>query len=87
MRVRQLHPLMRQDRRLLIRVRDGQMDALAGLFERHGQQCLAGALKVHNDQALADDAVFEAFMQLWRDPPGNQTSIRAWLSTRAEQIA
>jgi DNA-directed RNA polymerase specialized sigma24 family protein len=83
----QLHPLMRHDRRLLIRVRDGQLDALAGLFDRHAQHCVARALKVHGDQALADAAVFEAFMQLWRDPPAKQTSIRAWLSTRAEQIA
>ena len=85
--IEQLHRLMRQDRRLLIRVRDGQLDALAGLFDRHAQHCVAGALKVHGDQASADAAVFEAFMQLWRDPPGNQASIRAWLSTRAEQIA
>ena len=77
--------LMRHDHRLLRQVRNGQVNALGGLYDRHGQHCVRRALKIHGDQTSAEDAVLAAFMQLWRDPPGNDGSILSWLSARTAQ--
>ncbi len=57
-------------------------DALAVLYRRHGTGCYRLARRVTVSEALAEDAVQEAFIGLWRDPaaylPG-QGSVRAWL--------
>jgi len=57
-------------------------DALAVLYQRHGAACYRLARRVTANDALAEDAVQEAFVGLWRDPaayaPG-QGSVLNWL--------
>jgi RNA polymerase sigma-70 factor (ECF subfamily) len=57
-------------------------DALAVLYQRHGATCYRLARRVTANDALAEDAVQEAFAGLWRDPaayaPG-QGSVLSWL--------
>ena len=57
-------------------------DALAVLYQRHGGVCYRLARRVTANDALAEDAVQEAFVGLWRDPaayvPG-QGSVLNWL--------
>ena len=57
-------------------------DALAVLYQRHGAACYRLARRVTANDALAEDAVQEAFVGLWRAPaayaPG-QGSVQNWL--------
>jgi RNA polymerase sigma factor (sigma-70 family) len=60
----------------------GDADALAVLYERHGGVCYRLARQVTASDTLAEDAVQEAFLGLWRSPeayaPG-RGSLRSWL--------
>ncbi len=64
----------------LVAVRDP--DALAVLYQRHGTACYRLARHVTASDTLAEDAVQEAFLGLWRSPdayvPG-RGSLRSWL--------
>ena len=57
-------------------------DALAVLYQRHGTACYRLARHVTASDTLAEDAVQEAFLGLWRSPdayvPG-RGSLRSWL--------
>jgi RNA polymerase sigma-70 factor (ECF subfamily) len=63
-------------------VADGDPDALTALYERHGTACYRLARQVTASDPLAEDAVQEAFLVLWRSPgayaPG-RGSLRSWL--------
>ncbi len=70
------------DRKLLARVVDGDDQALDQLYRLHGRVALNVAFRVLRDTSLAEDAVQEGFLDLWRtaerfDP--RRTSVRAWL--------
>lgn len=54
------------DRELLERSARGDEGALAALFDRHGARCLRCARAVLRDATLAEDAVQEAYLDLWR---------------------
>jgi RNA polymerase sigma-70 factor (ECF subfamily) len=57
-------------------------EALAALYQRHGGICYRLARQVTGNQALAEDAVQEAFTGLWRDPGGylpGRGSVRSWM--------
>jgi RNA polymerase sigma-70 factor (ECF subfamily) len=56
----------RDDERLLTAVCGGDREALARLYERHGALCRGRAFAVLRDRSLAEDAVQEAFVDLWR---------------------
>ncbi len=47
---------------------DGGPHALGAVFDTYGSRCYALAYRVLGDAALAEDAVQEAFMSLWRAP-------------------
>jgi RNA polymerase sigma factor (sigma-70 family) len=57
-------------------------DALATLYQRHGTACYRLARQVTGHDDLAQDAVQEAFIGMWRSPgsylPG-RGSVRSWL--------
>jgi RNA polymerase sigma factor (sigma-70 family) len=60
----------------------GDHDALAALYDRHGTACYRLAWKITANRTLAEDAVQEAFLGLWRSPSAYQQgrgSIRSWL--------
>lgn len=56
--------------------------ALAVLYERHGAACYRLARQITASSVLAEDAVQEAFVGLWRSPGAYQRgrgSVRTWL--------
>ncbi len=64
------------------RLSSGDECALAELYEAHGAVALGVARRVTRDESLAEDAVQEAFLDLWRnsssyDPA--RATIRSWL--------
>lgn len=57
-------------------------DALAELYQRHGASCYRLACRVTASGPLAEDAVQEAFLALWRQPGAYRAvlgSVRNWL--------
>lgn len=67
---------------LLARSAAGDSDAFATLFDRYGPLCVRRAYEVLRDRALADDAVQEAFLDLWRTAASfdaRRASVRTWL--------
>jgi RNA polymerase sigma factor (sigma-70 family) len=70
------------DEALVCRLAGGDQDALAELFRRHGGSCYRLASQIAGTTALADDAVQEAFLGLWRRPAAYRAdlgTVRAWL--------
>ncbi len=60
----------------------GQVDALGELYQRHGASCYRLARQVTANDALAEEAVQEAFLGMWRAPGGYRAvrgSVRTWL--------
>ncbi len=70
------------DRADLAAVAAGRLDALAGIFARHGRLAYSIALRITRDQTAAEDAVQEAFLGIWRNA-GRYThergSVKTWL--------
>ena len=72
----------RSDEILLEALRQGSVDALEELYDRHHMTALAVAYRVVRDRDLAEDVVQEAFLALWRQPESfrpERGSGRAWL--------
>lgn len=70
------------DAALMALVGKRDADALAALYRRHGGVCYRLARRITCDDALAEDAVQEAFTGLWRDPGAYLAalgSVRSWL--------
>ena len=71
-----------EDLGLLKLVAEGDQHAMAVLHRRHAPLCARRAFEVLRDQALADDAVQEAFLDLWRTAErfdARRASVRTWL--------
>ena len=67
---------------LMEQIAAGSQDALALLYERHGTACYRLARHVTASSTLAEDAVQEAFVGLWRSPgsfQGRRGTVRNWL--------
>ena len=70
------------DRARLARVQAGETGAIDALYRAHRDVAHGVAYRVLRDNALAEDAVQEGFLDLWRtaarfDPA--RSSVRAWL--------
>jgi len=75
-----------RDRELLGRVRDGDPEGAAfrELFRRNAAVAKSVALRVTRSDQLAEEAVQEGFLQLWRAPDrfdGARATVRRWLLT------
>jgi RNA polymerase sigma factor (sigma-70 family) len=67
---------------LVSRLAAGDGEALAALYDRHGQSCYGLARKITANDTLAEDAVQEAFLGMWRTPAAYQRgrgTVRTWL--------
>lgn len=56
-----------EDRTLVARVAEGDGGALEALYGRYGRACYGLARRILNDEQLAQDAVQEVFLAVWRD--------------------
>ena len=78
------------DDQLLARIASGDEAALAALYDRYGRPSYALAVRILRDSQLAQDAVQEAFLGVWRtaaafDPRRGKAS--TWLLTLVHRRA
>ena len=62
----------------------GREEGLAGLYDLFGRRAYGVALRVLRDETLAEDAVQEAFLTVWRTAAGyrpERGTPRAWIFT------
>jgi RNA polymerase sigma-70 factor, ECF subfamily len=78
------------DARLVGEVASGSQDALAALYDRHGDAVHAAAMRLTSDRQVAEEVVQETFLALWNRAelfdPGT-ASLAAWLHTIARNRA
>lgn len=75
-----------EDMRLVARIRAGDQQAMAELYDRYSKVVYAVALRVLQDTAAAEDVLQDIFLQLWRNPDAfdaSRGSLAAWLSVIA----
>ena len=61
---------------------DGDQDALSQLFDRYQAQMYGLAMRITNDAGMAQDAVQEAFLGVWRNAAryiDSRASVRTWM--------
>ena len=78
------------DEDLVARVARGDDSALAALYDRFGSIAYGLALRVVRDRTLAEDAVQEAFLAVWRGARGferSRGSARTWILTLVHRRA
>jgi RNA polymerase sigma-70 factor (ECF subfamily) len=72
------------DESLLARVASGDDDALGSLYDRFGRVAYGLALRILRDERLAEDAVQEAFLAVWRQAASfrpERANARSWVLT------
>lgn len=72
----------RSDLALIGLVAADDSNALGALYERHGSAAFGLAFRIVRDRALAEDAVQEAFLGVWRNARRYDTSrgaVRTWI--------
>jgi RNA polymerase sigma-70 factor (ECF subfamily) len=70
------------DRAVLIRVADGELDALEELYDRYKTMAYSIAFRITNDATLAEDVVQEAYLGAWRNAASyleGRGSVKTWL--------
>lgn len=75
-----------QDVQLLDRVRRGDEQAMAAIYDRYSRVVYSVALRVLRDPASAEDVVQDVFLGLWRRPEGfisARGSLGGWLAVVA----
>src|SRR5579864_927202 len=83
-------PTREQDTALLARIRSGDENAMADLYDRYSGIVYGGALRVLGNTAAAEDVLQEVFLQLWRNPDAfdaNRGKLAAWLAVIARNRA
>jgi RNA polymerase sigma factor (sigma-70 family) len=72
------------------RLRSGDQRALADVYDAYGPRCYALARRILREAPLAEDAVQEAFLALWRAPErfdAEQGSLKTFLLTLTHRRA
>jgi len=78
------------DKMLIDRVRIGEQQAMAEIFDRYAGLVYSVALRVLKDSGNAEDVTQEIFFQLWRNPDSfssSRGSLGAWLLVVARNRA
>jgi RNA polymerase sigma-70 factor, ECF subfamily len=78
------------DAALIGRLRSGEQDAMAELYDRYSPLVYAVALRVLGDTGAAEDVLQEVFMQLWRHPASfdaRRGNLGPWLAVIARHRA
>ncbi len=75
---------------LLTQVVRGDVAAFEILYDRHAALVLGIALKITDDQALAEEALKETFWRVWQDAATYQSaqgSLASWIFRMARKLA
>jgi RNA polymerase sigma-70 factor (ECF subfamily) len=70
------------DRAVLVRLAEGELDALEELYDRYKTMAYSIAYRITNDANLAEDVVQEAFLGAWRNAARyveGRGSVKTWL--------
>jgi RNA polymerase sigma-70 factor (ECF subfamily) len=70
------------DRAVLVRLADGELDALEDLYDRYKTMAYSIAYRITNDAVLAEDVVQDAFLGVWRNAARyveGRGSVKTWL--------
>src|SRR3954454_19878709 len=81
-RLRTSSPADDEDRAVLVRLADGELDALEDLYDRYKTMAYSIAYRITNDASLAEDVVQEAFLGVWRNANRyveGRGSVKTWL--------
>lgn len=82
LRIRTASPADDADRAALVRLADGELDALEHLYDRYKTMAYSIAYRITNDPTLAEDVVQEAFLGAWRNAARyieGRGSVKTWL--------
>ena len=82
LRLRTSSPADEADRAVLVRLADGELDALEDLYDRYKTMAYSIAYRITNDTTLAEDVVQEAFLGVWRNAARyveGRGSVKTWL--------
>lgn len=83
-------PNLRDDAALIARLRAGDENAMADLYDRYSGIVYGVALRVLRDTTAAEDLLQEVFLQLWRTPQAFQADrgrLAPWLAVIARNRA
>jgi RNA polymerase sigma-70 factor (ECF subfamily) len=75
-------PVDDADRNVLLRVANGQLDALQELYDSYRTMAYSIALRITSDASLAEDVVQDAFLGAWRNAGRyieGKGSVKTWL--------
>jgi RNA polymerase sigma-70 factor, ECF subfamily len=82
LRLRTTSPTDEVDRAVLLRLADGELDALEDLYDRYKTVAYSIAYRITNDATLAEDVVQDAFLGAWRNAARyveGRGSVKTWL--------
>ena len=82
LRLRVASPADAADRAVLVRLADGELDALEELYDRYKTMAYSIAYRITNDSTLAEDVVQDAFLGAWRNAARyveGRGSVKTWL--------
>jgi len=82
LRLRVASPADAADRAVLVRLADGELDALEELYDRYKTMAYSIAYRITNDTTMAEDVVQEAFLGAWRNAARyveGRGSVKTWL--------
>src|SRR4249920_1049728 len=82
LRLRVASPGDDADRDVLVRIADGELDALEDLYDRYKTMAYSIAYRITKDPTLAEDVVQDAFLGAWRNAARyveGRGSVKTWL--------
>ena len=85
LRLRTSSPADEADRAVLVRLADGELDALEDLYDRYKTMAYSIAYRITNDATLAEDVVQDAFLGAWRNAAKyveGRGSVKTWLLSK-----